>query len=265
MSRQIELEVRVGGRRLEAVELPGDLNLRPLVLLHEGLGSVSAWRDFPETLQQATSRRVIAYSRFGHGSSDPPPAPRTPAFFHEEAYEVLPEILRQLDVDDPILAGHSDGASIALVHAGAYPVHALVLLAPHVVVEDFTLQAIRETRDNFESGDLRERLSRHHENPDLAFRGWCDVWLNPAFRSWTLEPDAERVDCPVLLLQGADDPYGTLDQLDRIEARVRGPVVRKVVPGGHMLHRDAPEEVLHVLVRFLGVVDSRAQGAARSS
>jgi pimeloyl-ACP methyl ester carboxylesterase len=258
MSRQIELEVRVEGRRLEAMELPGDPDLRPLLLLHEGLGSVSAWRDFPETLQQATSRRVIAYSRFGHGSSDPPPASRTPAFFHEEAYDVLPEVLRQLHVDEPILVGHSDGASIALVHAGAHQVHGLVLLAPHVVLEDVTLEAIHATRDDFETGDLRERLSRHHDDPEMAFRGWCDVWLDPAFRSWTLEPDAERVDCPVLLMQGADDPYGTLDQLDRIEARVQGQVFRNVVPGGHRLHRDAPEEVLHELVRFLGVCDRHA-------
>lgn len=247
------------------MELPGDPDLRPLVLLHEGLGSVSAWRDFPETLQQATSRRVIAYSRFGHGSSDPPPAPRTPAFFHEEAYQVLPQVLSRLDVQEPILVGHSDGASIALVYAGARPARGLVLLAPHVVVEDVTLAAIRETRARFETGGLRERLSRHHDDPDAAFRGWCDVWLDPAFRSWTLEPDAERVDCPVLLIQGADDPYGTLDQLDRIEARVQGPVFRKVVPGGHSSHRDAPEELLREVVRFLGAVDARRQRAARSS
>jgi pimeloyl-ACP methyl ester carboxylesterase len=247
--------ISVDGRRLEAIELPGDPDLRPLVLLHEGLGSVSAWRDFPEALQQATSRRLIVYSRFGHGSSDPPPAPRTPAFFHEEAYDVLPPLLGQLDVDEPILVGHSDGASIALVYAGARPARGLVLLAPHVVVEEVTLAAIRETRDRFETSDLRERLARHHDNPDLAFRGWCDVWLDPAFRSWTLEPDAERVSCPVLLIQGADDPYGTLDQLDRIEARVQGPVSRKVVPGGHSPHRDAREEVLREVVRFLAVVD----------
>ena len=265
MSPRREVEVRVGGRRLEAVELSGDRNLRSLVLLHEGLGSVSAWRDFPEALRHATSRHVIVYSRFGHGSSDPPSAPRTPAFFHEEAYEVLPEVLRQLDIDEPVLVGHSDGASIALVHAGAHPVHALVLLAPHVVVEDVTLVAIRETRDSFDTGDLRERLARHHDHPETAFRGWCDVWLDPSFRRWTLEPDAERVDCPVLLIQGEDDPYGTLDQLDRIEARVRGPVVRKVVPGGHRLHRDAPQAVLDELVRFLGVVEGRPRRVARSS
>jgi pimeloyl-ACP methyl ester carboxylesterase len=258
MNGRIELQLRVDERRLEAIELPGDPGLRALVLLHEGLGSVSAWRDFPEALQRATSRRVIVYSRFGHGSSDLPPAPRTLAFFHEEAYDVLPQILGRLDVEEPILVGHSDGASIALVHAGGRPVGALVLLAPHVLVEDVTLAAIRETRGRFETGDLRQRLSRHHADPDAAFRGWCDVWLDPAFRGWTLEPEAERVDCPVLLIQGADDPYGTLDQLDRIEARVRGPVYRKVVPGGHRLHRDAPEDVLREVVRFLAVIEGRS-------
>ena len=264
MSRRIELELRVGGRRLEAIELPGESHLCPLVLLHEGLGSVSQWRGFPEALRQATARRVIAYSRFGHGTSDPPPAPRTPAFFHEEALDVLPEVLRQFDVQEPILVGHSDGASIALVHAGTYPVRGLVLLAPHVVVEEVTLAAIRETRDLFETGDLRERLARHHVDPDAAFSGWCDVWLDPSFRSWTLEADAERVDRPVLMIQGEDDPYGTLDQLDRIEARVRGQVFRIVLPGGHGLHRESPEEVVEELVRYLGVIDDHTRRAARS-
>lgn len=259
MSARVEIDVLIGGRRVEAVEFPGKPDEPPLVLLHEGLGSVSAWRDFPERLQHATARRVVAYSRFGHGRSDPPPAPRTPAFFHEEAYDVLPRLLRQLDLDEPILVGHSDGASIALVHAAAHPVSGLVLLAPHVVVEDVTIEAIRATRERFETGDLRERLSRHHDDPELAFRGWCEVWLDPAFRNWTLEPEAERVDCPILLIQGVDDAYGTLDQLDRVEARVRGPVFRKVMWGGHGLHRDASEDVLHEIARFVDVLDDHAR------
>jgi pimeloyl-ACP methyl ester carboxylesterase len=243
--------VRIGGRRLEAVELPGAVTAAPLVLLHEGLGSVGLWRAFPETLHEATSRRVIAFSRFGHGTSDPPPAPRTPTFFHEEALTVLPAVLQQLDVDEPILIGHSDGASIALIHAGAHRTSGLVLIAPHVVVEEVTLEAIRETRDRFESGDLRERLSRHHDDPDAAFSGWCDVWLDPAFATWSLEEDAGRIDCPVLLIQGADDPYGTLDQLERIESSVRGPVSRLIVPGSHSPHLESPEPVVREIVRFL--------------
>lgn len=248
----IERPVTVSGRRLEAVELPGDPSEGALVLLHEGLGSVGLWRDFPQALHAATGRRVIAFSRFGHGRSEPPPLPRTPAFFHEEALEVLPEVLAQLDAPEPLLVGHSDGASIALIHAGHHPVAGIALLAPHVIVEDITVAAIREAREAFDGGELRERMARHHDDPAAAFNGWCDVWLDPAFRDWSLEADAERVDCPVLLIQGADDPYGTLDQLDRIEARVRGPVERVVLPSGHSPHLEAADEVLAALVRWVG-------------
>ena len=262
MSARVALELEIDGKRVEAVELPGAPDERALVLLHEGLGSVSTWRGFPEALQQATARRVIAFSRFGHGRSDPPRAPRTTTFFHEEALVVLPELLRRLDANEPVLVGHSDGASIALIHAATSPVRGLVLLAPHVVVEDVTLEAIRETREHFDTMDLRERLARHHDHPDVAFRNWCDVWLDPAFRSWTLEPDAERVTCPVLLLQGDEDPYGSLDQLDRIEGRVRGPVRRLVVPGGHSPHREAPAQVLREIALFVQEVDEHARRAA---
>jgi len=251
VTARVDLDLEIDGLRLEAMELPGDPHERPLVLLHEGLGSVSAWREFPEALQRATSRRVIAFSRFGHGSSDPPRAPRTPAFFHEEALDVLPTVLSRLEAAKPVLVGHSDGASIALIYAGAHPARGLVLMAPHVVVEDVTLEAIRETRERFETTDLRERLARHQDRPEVAFRNWCDVWLDPAFADWTLEPDAERVSCPVLLVQGAEDPYGSLDQLDRIEKRVRGPVRRLVVPGGHSPHRDATEVVLREIGAFV--------------
>jgi pimeloyl-ACP methyl ester carboxylesterase len=251
VTARVELELRIDGRRIEAIELPGDLERRPLVLLHEGLGSVSTWRDFPEALHLATSRRIVVFSRFGHGKSDPPPAPRTPAFFHEEASSVLPQVLRQVDAQEPVLVGHSDGASIALIHAGTHPVSGLVLIAPHVVVERITLEAIRLTRERFETGDLRERLSRHHDHPEIAFRGWCDVWLDPAFETWSLEADAERVDCPILLIQGEDDPYGTLDQLERIEANVAGPIRRLIVPAGHNPHVDSDESVLREIARFL--------------
>jgi pimeloyl-ACP methyl ester carboxylesterase len=251
----MDLDVRIDGRRLEAIEIPGRPSKRPLVLLHEGLGSVGLWRTFPRALHEATHRRVVAFSRLGHGRSDPPPAPRTPAFFHEEALDVLPSVLRQVDIENPVLVGHSEGASIALIYAGAHAASGLVLIAPLVVVEDVTLAAIRETHDRFERGGLRERLARHHDDPDTAFRGWCDVWLAPSFRGWTLEDDAARVDCPVLLVQGADDPYGTLDQVERIEANVGGPARRFVVSGGHSPHLEAPETVLREVVRFLDEVD----------
>jgi pimeloyl-ACP methyl ester carboxylesterase len=229
----------------------GDPGQRSLVLLHEGLGSVGLWRDFPARLNAATGRRVVAFSRFGHGRSEPPPQPRTPTFFHEEALEVLPEVLEQLDAPEPILVGHSDGASIALIHAGHHPVAGIALLAPHAFVEDVTVAEIRIARERYTAGDLRERMARHHDDVDAAFRGWCDVWLDPAFRDWNLESDAERVTCPVLLIQGVDDPYGTLAQLDRIQARVRGPVTRLELPGGHSPQLEATEQVLAAITDWL--------------
>ena len=240
----------IDGLRIEVADLPGDSARRALVLLHEGLGSVGLWRDFPQALHAATGRRVIAFSRFGHGRSDRPRAPRTPAFFHEEAHDVLPALLAALDAAEPILVGHSDGASIALVHAARHPVSGLALLAPHVVLEESMIEPIRATRRDFEEGELRARMARHHDDPNAAFYGWCDVWLDPAFRDWSLEPEAAQVACPALLIQGRDDPYGTLDQLDRIEARVRGPVERLVVPGGHSPHLEAAAPVLAAVAAF---------------
>jgi pimeloyl-ACP methyl ester carboxylesterase len=242
--------VTVDGLTIEVADLPGDAALRALVLLHEGLGSVGRWRDFPQQLHMATGRRVVAYSRFGHGRSDPPHAPRTPAVFHEEALDVLPALLAAVDAREPLLVGHSDGASIALVHASRHAVSGLALLAPHVVVEDIAVEAIRGTRREFEDGELRARMLRHHDDPDVTFYGWCDVWLDPAFRDWSLEADAEAVTAPLLLIQGADDPYGTLDQLDRIERRARGQVQRLVVPGGHSPHLEQPDAVVEAIARF---------------
>ena len=240
----------VADRRIEGVELAGDRERPPLVLLHEGLGSVGLWRGFPEALRAATGLRVLAFSRFGHGRSERPPTPRTPAFFHEEALDVLPVLLAQHDAREPILVGHSDGGSIALIHASRHPTRGLVLLAPHVLVEERTVAAIRSTRKSYEDGELRERMARHHDDPDAAFWGWCRVWLDPAFRPWTLEAEAEQVTVPTLLIQGADDPYGSLDQLDRIQARVRGPARRVVLPGGHAPHVEHEAAVLAAIAAF---------------
>jgi pimeloyl-ACP methyl ester carboxylesterase len=240
----------VDGLHVEVADLPGDGGRRALVLLHEGLGSVGLWRDFPQALHAATERRVVAFSRFGHGRSDPPRAPRTPAFFHEEADDVLPALLVQLDTPEPLLVGHSDGASIALVHAARHPVSGLALLAPHVFLEGSMVPPIRVTRREYQEGDLRARLARHHDDPDAAFHGWCDVWLDPAMREWSLEPEAAEVAAPTLLIQGAEDEYASLAHLDRIEARVRGPVRRLVVPGGHSPHLEQAEAVVEAIAAF---------------
>ena len=166
---------------IELLEIPGEGGKPALVLLHEGLGSVGLWRGFPERLASATNRRTIAFSRYGHGQSDAPPKPRSPAFMHEEALEVLPELLTKLGIDQPLLVGHSDGASIALIYAAQHPVTAVVAIAPHVFVEDMCLAEIRQTKQTFETTELRERMGRHHRDPNAAFYGWNDVWLHPDF------------------------------------------------------------------------------------
>lgn len=235
---------------LELVEIGGDPERRPLVLLHEGLGSARLWRELPQRLHDVTGRRVVAYSRHGHGASPPPPVPRDPSFFELEARVVLPELLRELGAERPILVGHSDGASIALLHAAEHPVTGLALIAPHVFVEEVTASAIRETRERYRDGDLRERMSRHHADPDAAFWGWCDVWLDPAFRDWDIAAAAAEVTCPTLLLQGVDDPYGSLAQLDRIAERLPGACDRRHLPGGHSPHLEAEAETLAALEDF---------------
>jgi pimeloyl-ACP methyl ester carboxylesterase len=253
MRRAVELTV--AGRRLEAAEWDGDRDRAPLVLLHEGLGSVGLWRDFPAALATATGRRVLAYSRFGHGRSDVPAEPLTPAFFAYEAHDVLPEVLHQTDVDRPILVGHSDGASIALIHAAARPVTGVVLIAPHVFVEPVTLAGIRETRDAFLTGDLRERMARYHDDVDAAFFGWCDVWLDPEFEDWDLSAEISCLHAPTLLMQGIDDEYATLEQLDRIQAGAPAPIRRVELQAQHSPHLEAPDDTVAAIAAFTADLD----------
>lgn len=246
--------IEVAGGPVEVADLPGDPELAPLVLLHEGLGSIGLWRDLPGDLAAATSRRTIAYSRHGYGGSAPAALPRTPAFMHHEAMAVLPGLLDRLAVADPVLVGHSDGASIALIHAGtgAGTPSGLVLLAPHVVVEEHGLVGIRAVRESYRTSDLPERMARHHTDADATFWGWNDIWLAEEFRSWDIRPECAGVTCPVLLVQGTADAYGTMTQLDEIAAGVRGPVRRLELPDvGHSPHLERPAEVVAAISRFL--------------
>ena len=232
---------------------PEESGAEPIVLLHEGLGSVSMWRDFPSALATRTGRRVMAYSRFGHGRSDRSARPHTTDFMHEEA-ALLPRVLDAAEIDRAVLFGHSDGGSIALIAAALSParVAALILEAPHVFVEDLSVASIERTTATYETADLRARLARHHDDVDAAFRGWSDVWLNPEFRAWNLEEFLPRITCPTLLIQGEDDEYGTLRQVEAIQQQASGRVERLVLAKcGHSPHRDRPEDVLLAAESFL--------------
>ncbi|MCU4186847.1 alpha/beta hydrolase [Acidiferrimicrobium sp. IK] len=254
--------LELAGGPVEVQRIPGVGP--PLVLLHEGLGSLGLWRGFPAALAERTGREVVVWSRHGYGRSAVVRGPRRVGYMHDEALSVLPEFLDALGVERPVLVGHSDGASIALIYAGGSavgglgvggsgvggsgPIAAVVAIAPHVVVEERTLAAIREARDAYRDTDLRERLARHHNDPDATFRGWNDIWLDPAFAAWNIEGYLPGIVCPVLVVQCEDDPYGTLDQVERIADEVSGPVSRCVLPaGGHAPHLSHPDEVLDAI------------------
>ncbi len=246
--------VLAGGHRLEYVRVRATRPGRPeLVFLHEGLGSVSLWRDFPARVAAATGCGALVYSRWGYGDSDPLPGDRPVRFMHDEALVTLPELLDRLRVERPVLVGHSDGGSIALIHAAASgrPVAGLVLLAPHVLVEELSVKSIAAARVAFEATDLRARLARHHADVDGAFWGWNRVWLDPAFRSWSIEELLPRVACPVLAVQGRQDEYGTMAQIEKIAAAVPGTELLPLDGCGHSAHRDQPEAVIAAVVRFL--------------
>ena len=228
-----------------------------IVFLHEGLGSLSTWRDFPQQVAQATGCSILVYSRYGHGQSDPLTAPRRVDFMHDEALNALPELLDQLEVEQPVLLGHSDGASIALIHAGGSgrPVAGLIMVAPHVMVEDVSVNSIRETGRIFETTDLREKLARHHADPEATFRGWNDIWLDPGFRDWNIEGFLPHVACPILAIQGEGDEYGTMEQVDRIARLAADVELIKLQDCGHFPHRDQPDAVIKAIVRFIGRIN----------
>jgi pimeloyl-ACP methyl ester carboxylesterase len=248
--------VAVPGGRVEYLDVPGDPRRAPLLLLHEGLGSVRLWRDWPAALAAASGRRLVAYSRLGHGFSDLPPAPRTAAFMHEEAAVVVPALQAALDLVDPVLVGHSDGGSIALAHAATHRVSGLVVLAPHVIVEPAALVAIAAARDAFAGGDLAARMSRHHRDPGVTFHNWNDVWLSEEFRSWDLRPLLAGITAPVLAIQGTADPYGTVAHVEAVRDGASGPVELVVLDCAHVPHLEAAEPVTAAVVRFLASLPS---------
>lgn len=232
---------------------PGDARGPVIVFLHEGLGSIAGWRDFPERLCALTGQRGLVYSRYGYGHSTPRPADERwgPDFMHRQAAEVLPALLEALSIRRPWLFGHSDGASIALLHAARHEVAGVVAVAPHIMVEALSIRSIQAARQAYEHGDLRERLARHHADPDSAFYGWNDAWLSPAFDDWQIEDELPRIVCPVLAVQGEDDAYGTLEQVRGIVRRLPKTRLLVMAECGHSPHREQPDLLIREARRFI--------------
>lgn len=248
--------VTIGGIRLEFVRLrsahPRD-DAPAIVFLHEGLGSLAMWRDFPQRIADATGCEAVVYSRAGYGRSDAACLPRAVRYMHDEGLEVLPALLASLAIEKPILFGHSDGGSIALICAGGTetPLSGLILIAPHVMVEDISVASIAQAKVAWQTTDLPTRLGKYHADVDAVFRGWNDIWLHPDFRAWNVEEYLSGIACPVLAIQGEDDEYGTMAQVERIAAQIRDVDLVKLADCRHSPHKDQPEAVIEAVGNFV--------------
>ena len=247
--------VEIDSGRLEAASFGPSPEAAPtVVLLHEGLGCVGLWRDFPQKLAAATGFGVFAFSRFGYGASDTIALPRPLDYMTREAVDVLPKVLDAIGFRRGVLLGHSDGATIAAVHAGTiedFRVRGLILMAPHFFTEPGGLASIRAARDAFVHGDLRARLARHHRDVDAAFNGWCDAWLDPGFERWNVAEAIDYWRVTTLAIQGRDDEYGTLAQIREIETRTYSPVDSLILDGcKHHPHWEAEAATLAAIVDF---------------
>lgn len=251
--RTADSSLQVAGEELPYDRL-GEASDRPsLVFLHEGLGSIELWRRFPADVVAGAHREGLVYSRHGNGWTRPLTEPRKPDYMHREALDILPNIIAELVDGPPILIGHSDGASISIIYAGSgYPVAGMVLIAPHVFVEDEGLESIEVIREQFPVTDLGQKMAKYHTDPQTTFFGWADVWLSPAFRTWNIEDYLSEVRCPVLVVQGDQDEYGTMRQLEAMDAGLAQPARRLVVEGaGHSPHLSHPDLVTGTVVDFI--------------
>jgi pimeloyl-ACP methyl ester carboxylesterase len=247
----------IGAQRLEYRFVGPQPDKAPtLVLLHEGLGCVGLWNDFPEKLSTATGTGVFVYSRAGYGKSSPVKLPRPLSYMHDEARETLPRVLDAIGFQRGLLIGHSDGASIAAIYAGSHQDHrvgGLVLIAPHFFTEDPGIASIVEARRAYETGDLRARLARWHDDVDNAFKGWNGAWLDPDFRKWDITEFLAYIRVPVLIVQGEDDQYGTITQIEAAQQECYCPVEVTVLPGArHSPQRESPEVTLATIAEFVG-------------
>lgn len=250
----------IGGQRLEYRMFGPRPDRAPtIVMLHEGLGSVGLWGDFPERLQRATGAGVFVYSRAGYGQSSPVPLPRPLTYMHDEARDVLPALLAAIGFKRGVLLGHSDGASIATIYAGTHQDHrvgGLVLIAPHFLTEDSGIAAIAEAKSAYEAGDLKSRLARWHKDPDNAFYGWNGAWLDPGFRTWDITGELAYIRVPILIVQGGSDQYGTAKQIEVAERECYCPVDVALLKGAkHSPQREQPEATLSAITDFVANVE----------
>jgi len=259
--------VVVNGKRLETLWIgPQQCGRATIVMLHEGLGSIALWKEFPERLAARTGCGVLLYSRYGHGNSDKLMEKRPVTFMHHEGEVVLPELLDKLAIARPILLGHSDGGSIAIIFAGKHPdaVRALILEAPHVFVEDLSVASITQAKVNYQTTELPQKLARHHVHVDATFWGWNDIWLDPDFRSWNIEEYLAAIRCPVLCIQGEEDEYGTRAQVEAIKAQVPQTEIVMLPNCKHSPHRDQPEPTLERMAEFVARLDSNGTVISQS-
>jgi pimeloyl-ACP methyl ester carboxylesterase len=258
-----KFQLVVRGHSLEVGRIPARTsNLPELVFLHEGLGSVSHWKDFPGRVAVESGCAVTIYSRYGSGNSDVLKKDRTARYMHDEALLALPELLSKLEITHPVLVGHSDGGSIALIYVGAHK-HAtgVILLAPHVFVEDLSVASIAEAKVKFQTTNLREKLTRHHRDVDSTFWGWNNIWLNPDFRRWNIEEYLPRITCPILCIQGKEDQYGTMEQVEAIARQSGGPVeILALADCHHSPQRDQPDATAAAIGRFVKELVDRGHG-----
>lgn len=245
-----DLEYRMIGPR------PGEAPT--IVMLHEGLGCVGLWGDFPDKLQKATGCGVFVYSRAGYGQSSPVRLPRPLTYMHDEARKTLPELLDEIGFRRGLLFGHSDGASIAAIYAGTHQDHrvgGLTLMAPHFFTEDVGIASIAEAKKAYETADLKAKLARWHRDPDNAFKGWNGAWLDPRFRQWDITEQLAYIRVPILIVQGEDDQYGTVKQIEAAQDECYCPVEVALLPGAkHSPQREAPDSTLKAVSDFVAHV-----------
>ena len=256
--------IDIQGNAIEYERFPGAGNRATVVMLHEGLGSVAMWRDFPARVAATSAHTVLVYSRLGYGGSEALPDSgdalgprrnlRAADFMEHEAFEVLPALLSALGIERPALFGHSDGGSIALLYASRHAATGVIVMAPHVMIEEISIASITEARTSWESGDLKTRLAKYHDDPEGAFRGWNDVWLAAQFRDWRIEPELPLIKAPILAIQGEDDQYGTLYQIEEIARRNPRTRQFKIPQCGHSPQRDHPDIVLGAVQSFLATL-----------